>query len=349
MKTHEKCVLVLHLTDLCNLSCTYCYAKRGKRGMPMATARRAVDFFVRHMGGVPHSNLIFIGGEPLTAPKMIRSVMAYARKKGVNSFGVVTNGHLLDRKWLDFMAKNRFFVHLSLDGVAGAQDANRPQNSGAGSFAKTDKALDLLGGYAGRLQHLELRHTFTPQTAHLIAGSVAYYASKPFSRASRVCLMPAMLPVGRWKTALAGGLAKVLRAQLLEVARLARESRLQVYYNECLTQAPSLLETRGLGKYSCWPGKEHLTVNIDGEIYPCHVPSSDPESCANSAYRMGDVWTGITAPKAAGEFCGFSHNDCHSCPQWNRLETGKAAQAAPVYKALYAAWLSAVRAVGAAA
>lgn len=348
----KKCVLVLHLTDLCNLDCHYCYARRGRKSMPMATARRAVDFFVEHMKGAPYANLIFIGGEPLTVPKMIRSVMAYARAKGLASFGAVTNGHLLDRAWLDFMAKNRFFLHLSLDGVAGAQDSNRPQRGGAGSFAKTDRALDLLGGYAGSLQHLELRHTFTPETAHLIADSVAYYAGKPFSRASRLCLMPAMLPTGRWRAALAQGrLARVLREQMLEVARQALESRragapLQLHYNECLTQAPSLLETAGLGAYSCHPGREHLTVNMDGELYPCHIPSCDPASFSNARYRMGDVWRGITATRAAGEFCGFGPNACHSCPQWNRLETGEAARPAPVYQALYAAWLSAVRAIG---
>jgi uncharacterized protein len=351
----KKCVLVLHLTDYCNLACKYCYADKTGKSIKEDVWKRSVDYFMEFMGGDrTHSNIMFIGGEPLAAPKLMKEVMVYARSKGVAGFGIITNGALLNKQWMEFLAENRFFMHLSLDGIREAQNINRPKLGGQVSFDATDRALDLLGPYAEKMAHIELRHTPSPVTAHMLAESIRYYASKPFSRQSRICIMPSMLPTGSWDAMIKDGSAlRIFREQMREIAdlmieRMKANDPLNLYYNECLTNAPPLHEAFELGAYSCHPGGEHITVNMHGEIFPCHVPGSLPDYLDNWSFKMGDVWKGIDKPEEAQRFCNHSTNQHFSCPHWNRLETGDPAKAAGVYTVIAAAWLEAIQRVRAA-
>ncbi len=345
----NKRVLVLHLTDDCNLRCRYCYIKKSGHSIKPAIARKAIDFIVKFTRRDPYTSVIFIGGEPLLKLDYMKKLMTYARGKGVKSFGIISNGTLLDRRNLDFLAENRFFMHLSLDGVKKAQDSCRPMRGGKGSFAETDSMLERLGGYAGDFQHLEIRHTFTPETAHLLADSIAYYASKSFSEKARICVMPALLPTGLWNKSLkTGKMTKIFREQMSKIVKLCADKLNQrrlvkVYYNECVTNAPPLISGRLVENLSCCPGTEHINVNNDGDIYPCHVPGSMPGINGNSSFCMGNVFEGITRQENAGRFCGFSHNKYLSCPHWNRLETGDPARPAAVYAAFFLAWREGVR------
>jgi uncharacterized protein len=351
MNAEDRRVLVLHVTDRCNIGCHYCYAGKSLDSMPLPVAEKAVDWFAGFAGDPSKASVIFIGGEPLMAPKLLDEVVALAKRRGITNFGIATNGYLLDDEWLGFLADHRFYVHLSLDGTQEAHDRNRPLLGGGGTFDRIEKALDALPEYAPRLQHVELRHTFTPETAGLLAESLRFYSGKEIIRWSWVALMPAMLPVGRWEAALSRGAAAVLRAQLAEIADLCLETEaagrpLQVTYNDCLVEAPPLLQAareERLGKFSCDSGTKYVTVNMAGDIFPCHLPGSAASFADNASFKLGTVFEGLTAPEKAAVFCGAPFNEHHSCPHWNRLETGDAARPAPVYTALYAAWLEAVR------
>lgn len=51
----------LHLTDRCNLACTYCYVHKRKTDMSLDTAKRVVDMAAAEGG---HHGIVFFGGEP---------------------------------------------------------------------------------------------------------------------------------------------------------------------------------------------------------------------------------------------------------------------------------------------
>jgi uncharacterized protein len=341
--------MVLHLTYACNIRCHYCYVEKDAHHIPMDEARRSIDFFVDKLASGPDSTLFFMGGEPLAVPDLLKEVVEYAKSRGVRSFGVISNGTLLDDRWLDYLAANRFYLHLSLDGVKETQDANRPLLGGGGSFEKADRALDLLGGRVKELQHFEIRHTFTPETLPRLADSVAYYASKPCAEAARVCLMPAMLPTGRWQPLLSSGrLVPALREQMGRIAELYLERRragrrLNLYYNECLSDTAPLSEETRPESYSCRAGEITFTINMKGEIFPCHAPAPHPEHRDNADYILGDTRNGLTRPEKAAAYLGGDSNVHHSCPHWNRFESGDPSKPAGVYTAFYAAWLDAVR------
>jgi len=120
--------LVLTVTRDCNLNCTYCFEEnkqlyRGEKMTPECFAK-FLDCFVRDQAKttVKHPEpleICFHGGEPLLAGiPLLQSFIDLARQKLNNvSFGLQTNGTLLDAGWQEFAAKNNVSPSISLDGL----------------------------------------------------------------------------------------------------------------------------------------------------------------------------------------------------------------------------------------
>ena len=68
----------LHLTDRCNLACTYCYVHKGKTDMSLDTAKRVVDMAAAEGG---HHGIVFFGGEPLLCRDLMEQIVDYAEGK----------------------------------------------------------------------------------------------------------------------------------------------------------------------------------------------------------------------------------------------------------------------------
>src|SRR4029078_4898493 len=83
--------MVLNVTNQCNLACTYCYeygedkivdTEHGKQSkfMTEETALASVDFLLKESARVAH--LTFFGGETLLNFPVLKSTIAYARRRG---------------------------------------------------------------------------------------------------------------------------------------------------------------------------------------------------------------------------------------------------------------------------
>lgn len=118
-------LLTVILTAQCNLRCRYCFqdAKRA-RSLSWDNLRAALDLVVGSRQPVVH--VLFTGGEPLLEFAKLRRAVAYLRQHcGEHRrfiFGLNTNGVLLTEEIVEFLARHRFHLQLSFDGVARAQD-----------------------------------------------------------------------------------------------------------------------------------------------------------------------------------------------------------------------------------
>ena len=80
-------LMVMHLTDFCNLRCKYCFIEGGqpfdycRKTMTVDTAKAAVDKFVqilRNNGNLNNKpTIVFYGGEPLSNFETLKEVLAY--------------------------------------------------------------------------------------------------------------------------------------------------------------------------------------------------------------------------------------------------------------------------------
>lgn len=152
--SHNKPSLVvtswLHLTDRCNLRCSYCYLPHVREDMSPETGRAAIDATFRSAvaNGFEQVKLKYAGGEPLLRFPLIVELHRYAQslaeERGVGLEGVVlSNGTLLTSEIVETLKSLGLRLMISLDGLGQYHDAHRPYAGGRGSFADVAEAVDL--------------------------------------------------------------------------------------------------------------------------------------------------------------------------------------------------------------
>ena len=139
--------LILHVTEACNLRCTYCYqaaaADREAGGVQQAMSRevaqRAVEFLVEHSGPLEELVIVFFGGEPLLNFEIIRFVVELATEKAKEarkrvSFALTTNGTVLTDEVVRFLDEKGIGVTVSMDGNQAVHDRYRHFPGGGPSY-----------------------------------------------------------------------------------------------------------------------------------------------------------------------------------------------------------------------
>ncbi len=141
-------------TERCNLNCSYCYIPEDLRreGTDMSPDEidRALEILKEYFSTtVPEgrpAQIVFHGSEPLLAREGMFA--AIDKFRGDFSFGVQTNGSLLDEAAIDFLTSRKIGIGLSLDGhMAEVADRTRHNWSDSGVFDKVVNVLERLRGY----------------------------------------------------------------------------------------------------------------------------------------------------------------------------------------------------------
>jgi uncharacterized protein len=140
----------LHLTERCNLRCSYCYLSAGAQDMSLDTGKAAVEATFRSASarGYRQVKLKYAGGEPLLRFSQIsdlhRHAQSLATRQGVGLDGVVlSNGTLLTAAMIETMKALGLRLMISLDGLQAVHDQQRLHANGRGSFAEVERAVDL--------------------------------------------------------------------------------------------------------------------------------------------------------------------------------------------------------------
>lgn len=321
-------MVILHVTDRCDLSCPYCYAgKGGRRDMPLSVAEKAVEWAVKRFG--PGATLVFIGGEPLLRLDLIRKVTASARAAGITRFIVPTNGTLFDRETAGFFAENGISPTFHFFTVP-----------------RMRRLMDLLGenraAWANKADPdpPRIRFNLLPGKVREAAANVSRVLEHPASDLFIMDFMPAMGGT-LWRQAGPGhACAATLSAEFLRLAekfaaRFRRGERTAVSAGECLSERASFLAPPGAGRAFCGSGVRKFSVDARGDVYPCYLAAADPE--ANRRFVLGNVFGGGLSAAAARDFNGAAENRSLSCLYWNRLYTGDPGRPAGIYRAVSAA------------
>ena len=139
----------LHVTNACNLDCAYCYVAKSNEAMSPEVGRRAVDAVldsaVRH--GFASVRLKYAGGEPSLNFGLVVELHTYARaqaeRRGLRLEGVLlSNGVDLSDRLLTSLLVQNIGLAISLDGLDGSHDAQRPRADGSGTAASVRRTLE---------------------------------------------------------------------------------------------------------------------------------------------------------------------------------------------------------------
>lgn len=156
--------VVLKLSEICNLACTYCYYYESDVDQEWRSRPQFIDeetivvLTARLLEFVATSEaiklkVVFHGGEPtLLAPDVVNFICRYMRIKLGHllevSFSLQTNGFFLSRAWLETIHKHQIEVGISVDGKPAVHDKFRITQTGKPSSAGIRKTIQKLNQFA---------------------------------------------------------------------------------------------------------------------------------------------------------------------------------------------------------
>ena len=312
--------LCLHVSHTCNLNCGYCFASQGKYHgeralMSFEVGRRALDFLVENSGSRHNLEVDFFGGEPLMNFDVVKQLVAYARsvekERDKNfRFTLTTNGMLIDDDVIDFCNREMSNVVLSLDGRKEINDRTRVDYAGNGSYdrivPKFQKLVKARGG-----KNYYMRGTFTHANPDF-TNDVFHMADLGFTELSMepvVCAPDDPAALTEQDLAVVKEQYELLAFDML---RREKEGNPITFYHYMLDleNGPCIYKRIS----GCGSGTEYMAVTPWGDLYPCH------QFVGEEAYKLGDIWSGVTNTALREEFraCNaYARPECRDC--WAKL------------------------------
>lgn len=152
-------VMVLQMTDYCNLECKYCFIEGAypnnyhKKMMPFEIAKKAIDRFVefyKRSEMYERPSIVFYGGEPIVNWKVVHKCLEYvdelnAEDEKLNIAKVIiTNGTLITDGIAKILKEHNVLVSVSIDGIKQVHDFNRIDHNKIGSFDRAVRGYEIL-------------------------------------------------------------------------------------------------------------------------------------------------------------------------------------------------------------
>ena len=320
---HAKPVLkamCLHVAHTCNLNCQYCFASQGQYHgeralMSFGVGKQALDFLIAQSGSRVNLEVDFFGGEPLMNWDVVKQLVEYARsvekERGKNfRFTLTTNGMLIDDDVIDFANREMSNVVLSLDGRKEIHDRLRVDYAGNGSYERIVPKFQKLVAARGNKNYY-MRGTFTHANPDF-TKDLFHMADLGFTELS----MEPVVCAPEDPAALTAEDLEIVKDQYELLARdmLRREKEGKpitfYHYMLDLTGGPCIYKRIS----GCGSGTEYMAVTPWGDLYPCH------QFVGEEAYKLGDIWNGVTNTALREEFrsCNaYARPECNDC--WARF------------------------------
>ena len=319
--------LTLHLTDNCNMDCSYCIREKCPKDMSEEVLFKACDLA---FSKGTRAGLCFFGGEPLLKKDLIYKALDYCEKKAEETgirfdCKMTTNGTLLDEEFLERAASANLGIGMSFDGKA--QDICRFFANGKPTSSVVEEKAKLLLKYMPKASALA---TIAPQAVPYYAESVKYLHDLGFKNVSFV------IAYGH-KVNWTDSDLDALRVQLEETAAYLKELFIkdEMFYMSAIdAKIRDCIRGRNPAE-RCHLGTRQMPVTPDGILYPCTSFIGDEK------YILGNVFEGINEAKVlelakrsstpmtcAG--CDLVKRCTNSCGCANRMNTGDENQVSPL-------------------
>ncbi|NKQ34624.1 MAG: radical SAM protein [Chloroflexi bacterium] len=172
----------LHVTDRCNLDCSYCYLPHLKHDMSLETGRQIIETLVET--AVTHNyselKLKYSGGEALLRFPLVKQLHQYAQEltqpHQIKLRGtILSNGTLLTKTIAAEMRALGISLMISLDGLGCIHDAHRPYAGGRGSFNDVQEGIAIA---QNAVLNLVISITISGRNAHGLAELVRWLLTK---------------------------------------------------------------------------------------------------------------------------------------------------------------------------
>lgn len=315
--------LCLNVCHDCNMSCEYCFASKGDFGckrevMPLATAKKAIDFLIKNSKGRKNLEVEFFGGEPLIAFETVKSTVKYAREleKSYNKefkFTITTNGLILTDDIIDFINEEMSAVVLSLDGRKEINDKVRKTLSGKGSYDYiVPKFKKLISQRKDKEYYI--RGTFTRYNLDFY-NDVMHIYNLGFNNIS----VEPVIGKGDLEYLIkpedSDIICKEYEKLCIEIYNMKKSGSKINFYRFDIDLRRSPCAIKRLKGCSC--GNEFIAITPNGDIFPCH------QFIGDSKFIMGNINEGSFNNALKNKFSHinfYKKEKCQEC--WARIFCG---------------------------
>jgi len=258
----------LHLTEACNMACTYCYTPKTSRRMIAATAYSAVEALVHsaRAHGYRKVKIKYAGGEPTLNFEVLQVAQKHSEflttQYGLGLDTVLlTNGLAIAENQMDFLIEHAIRVSVSLDALGSIQDGQRPQIEAGSSFVSVTRTLDQLQA-RGIQPHISI--TLTRWNLPYLPELVSYLLERQLLFSFNF-YRPT---VNDWATdplafTADEALGSLNRAFDMLEQRLPKYSLLGSLSDRANLNAPH--------SKTCGVGENYMVIGTRGEVYKCQM------------------------------------------------------------------------------
>lgn len=266
--------LVIHITNYCNLKCKYCYANGGnynsiEKDIDISTIDKILEVFYNEFDYI--NSIQIFGGEPLLNLNAFEYICEKIRiidlNKNTNTIiGTVTNGTMINDKFINIVKKYNVQVVLSYDGAKVINDILRISKDGTSTSDLVLANAKKLKEQTGQPFMIEATYTATHINNNI---SIQDTVKGALSELSDVIIH--LTPVaGADENEYSISNYKIFADSVDEVFDTMSEGDGFIY---------SLVERiiNGLSvkdreyAYICDAGTGTLSVSVEGDIYPCFM------------------------------------------------------------------------------
>jgi uncharacterized protein len=316
----------LHLTNACNLTCSYCFV-RNKDGTQMkdsvcdATADVVAQTAIHHK--LKSIVLKFAGGEPTLCLPLIerfrsRLETALAGSGTRCNAALLTNGTLVNEQVLDFLSRPGSSISISLDGYGATHDVFRKTKAGAPTWTRILKNIELLQkrGFPPFIMA-----TVTQQTRSGLPDLVRWILSNHLRTKLSVVREPGTVVSPDYNHEMASAFEETFR--MLESERIAFDPRNDLKICELHFDRPAW-------GVACAIGTSHIVIKTDGTLVDCPMnvhcqgkpPGNDIIAACASTFPLTDTESRTNADGRECVSCQWYPVCAHGCPVYNERNCG---------------------------
>jgi uncharacterized protein len=269
--------LILFVTTKCNFTCRYCFIDEsaGEATMSFQVFEKALDLIPRYFSR-ERCTITFFGGEPLLRFDEIGRMCETARSRIRDRalfFSVTTNGSLLNRRTVEFLALQGFSVVVSVDSFPELASSIRVPRHGDPKHVHAE-IIESIKSLVGSGVRISCNIVLSPGNIKVLPEFVQFLLDMGVVNIT-------LSPVADAQNALGETDFIDLRASLQAIiGTLAVRPGVIV---DPISSIVRLLTSHTLHLYRCGYARLRLAVQPDGSITPCHRIS----------HNMGSVWSGI--------------------------------------------------------
>lgn len=279
--------IILPISGHCNLRCSYCFAQNkgnfGFKDINIPQAKKIIDYSFRNNNPEFDCHINFFGGEPLLNVSTMKAVIQYVKSEYSDrkvTFGITTNGTILNNKILNLIKENNIRLLLSYDGPL-ELGSHRTYINGKHTNSRVIKNIESLKKEGVKFQ---LRATI-PSDCKSLKDIYEYFESLniPFAAVlaykSRnthdTCIFDKKLDFFEEQYRI-----------LLDfyINRIRYKHPINCY---SITNDIHLIKDNGRREYSCGGGINLFAITDNGNIFSCEHLAFDEK------YKIGNITDGI--------------------------------------------------------